>query len=227
MTKILLAERDIDILTSISNLRFMTSRQIHALHGYEGKYGSNVTRRKLLGLEKANLVNAWQPSKYDQKVFYLTQTGAQEVESFHGYKNIKTYRKSDKTLHHTLVSEIYVRLRLEKEGKLRAFALDYRVDEVVADAFVQYGIGQRRKLFFLEADRGTESMSYIRMKLDGYNRVCTSGLFQRKYGIFPDVVFVTTADNRQRSLAIVGEKYPYRVRVLTEREFVARPMCVV
>lgn len=227
MTTNLLSEKEIEILASISNLRFMTTSQLHVLNGYSGKYGINVTRRKLLELERNGLLKSWQPDKYSQKIFYLTKKGAKEVEAFLGYDNIPTYRKTDKTLHHVMVSEVYVRLSRER-GRINIFRLSAKVGDAVSDAFIQYQIDKRKKILFLEADRGTESMSHIKdVKLPEYQKTYNSGWWQDRYGIFPDVTFITVSDTRKRSLIKVGERFPMRVRVFTLDEFVANPLIIL
>lgn len=217
--KKVICEKDLAILSSISNLRFMTTNQIHTLHGYKGKYGIIVTRRKLVELENEGYLNSWQPSKYDQKVFYLTKKGAEEVKYHSGYHQVSTFNKSNKTLHQVMVSEVYVKLH-EGNGKVKRFALETKVDEdAIADAFVEYQIGQMVKVFFLECDKGTESITQIKTKLDGYNRINTIGLFQRKYGIFPDVYFITESDTRKRSLFSIAEKYRYKIKIMALDDF--------
>lgn len=224
-----LPERDIQMLNSISNLRFMNTQQIHQLHGYAGDYGPIVTRRKLRELEREGYLKSWQPSKYEQKVFYLTQKAAEEVEHYCGYDKVSTYRKSEKTLHQVMVSEVYVQLNMIDTGKIYRFALETKIDEgVIADAFVELRFGERAKIFFLEVDRGTESISHIRgVKLQGYNRINTSGIFQRKFGIFPDVIFITESDTRKRSLLRLTEKFNFKIKVFTFDEFTSHPLIVL
>ena len=71
----MLREKDHAILSSIANLHFMTTHQVHALHGYKGKYGKDLTRKKLKKLEDQGLLKSWQPSVYEPKIFYLTKKG--------------------------------------------------------------------------------------------------------------------------------------------------------
>lgn len=182
-----LQERDLEILFTISTLRFMNTNQIHLLHGYSGAYGSSVTRRKLVAMERSGLLKSWQPSKYEPKVWYLTKRGAAEVTHYTG-QTVRLVRKSNKTLHQVMVSEIYTRLKLEQSGRLRMFALDSPVGSAICDAFVKYeinrkssnGIQKLAKLLFLEVDTGTESVSYIRdTKLPAYRAAHDSGEFQK------------------------------------------------
>lgn len=230
-----LQERDLEILSTISALRFMTTGQIHLLHGYKGAYGQSVTRRKLAAMERAGLLKSWQPSKYEQKIWYVTKRGAEEVTHYTG-QQVKLARKSNKTLHQVAVSEVYTRLRLEKTGRLRMFALDYSVGSAICDAFVRYeidkkssnGIQKMVKLLFLEIDTGTESIAYIRdTKLLAYRVAYDSGEFQNKYGIFPDICFVTMSDTRKRTLIQIAEAFHFRIRVFTLDEVVSKSIYLI
>ncbi|MBP1935039.1 replication-relaxation family protein [Ammoniphilus resinae] len=222
-----LKEKEIHLLTTISNLRFMSTQQIHSIHGYNGKYGANVTRRKLKSLEETGYLKSWQPSKYDQKVFYLSKKGAEEIALFHGIENMKTVTKSNTTLHQLMVTEIYVGLRNCNIGKIRRFILNQLVGVAIADAFIEYQVGDKNKLIFLEVDRATERISIIMDKLKQYQEACESGWWQVKFGIFPEVCFVTTSDTRKRSLLKLKEQCQFRVNVMTLDEFTVKPESII
>lgn len=214
-----LIERDIEIMTSIYNLRFVSTRHIHILHGYNGKYGQDVTRRKLKQLEDIGLLKSYRPNIYEPKIFYLSKAGAEEVAIYNGLESVKTYQRSDKSAHQVMISDIYVALRQSDIGKLRRFTLSQRViDRLYTDAFIQYRIGDANKLLFLEADRATERINVIIDKLDAYKEAKEGGEWQRKFGIFPEIAFVTTSDTRKRSLLRLKERYDLRMRVLTLEE---------
>jgi hypothetical protein len=217
-----LKDRDISLLTTISNLRFMTTQQIHSIHGYSGKYGENVTRRKLKELESKGFLKSWKPDIYSSKVFYLTKAGAKEVELYNGYDNVKTFQKSNQTLHHVMVTEVYVQLK--KAGvKLRRFVIHPKVGEIEADAFIEYLEGNSLKVIFLEADRATETLQVLTEKLEEYKKVYESDWYQKRLGNFPRVAFVTSTEARRRALIRLLEKYPYRNIVMSESELRTNP----
>lgn len=217
-----LKDRDIEILSTISNLRFMTTQQIHTIHGYSGKYGENVTRRKLKQLEDEGYLKSWQPDKYSSKIFYLTKAGAKEVELYNGYENVRVYQKSNHTLHHVMVTEVFVVLR-KAGGKVRRFGIHTKVGEIISDAFIEYQVGNNVKLMFLEADRATETLQMITDKLEVYQKEYESGHYQKRFGIFPEVIFVTSTDARKRSLGRLLPKYPFRSKVMTDTELAKNP----
>lgn len=218
-----LKDRDIDILTTVSHMRFMNTSQIFRVHGYSGKYGENVTRRKLKDLEEKGFLKSWQPDIYSSKIFYLTKAGAKEVELYNGYENVRTFQRSNKTLHQVMVTEIFTLLKKCNTGKLRRFTLHPKVGEVEPDAWIEYQIGNSIKIILLEADRATETLSIITEKLDQYKQVYDSGEYQKKYGIFPRISFITCSDTRKRALLRLKEKYPYKSMVMTESELKLNP----
>lgn len=232
-----LKERDIDILTTIFNLHFLTTSQIHSIHGYSGEYGRNVTRRKLKQLEDAGYLHSWQPSKYDQKIFYLTKNGAQEVSLHNGYATFKTFKRSNTTLHQVMVSEVYAHLKSLKLGRLRRFTLNQKVGEAIADAFIEYQVNdssvnntrvkEKRKLIFLEADRGTETLQHIIEKITEYQKASDSGEFQKQFGIFPEVAFITSSEARKRAILRAKTEASIRVRVLSLDEFISHPEALI
>lgn len=201
----------------------MSTQQIHSIHGYKGRYGQDVTRKKLKQLEDYGYLKSWQPSKYEQKIYYLSRKGGEEVALFNGFEKVKTVTKSNQTLHQLMVTEIYVGLRNCNAGNLRRFILNQQVGNVIADAFVEYQIADKSKLLFLEADRATESILVIADKLKAYEEAGNDGWWQNKFGIFPELAFVTTSDTRKRSLLKLKGNYPYRFRVVGIEEFTVRP----
>ncbi len=227
-----LQEKDIEILSTIANLRFLTTQQLHSIHGNKSaKYGLIVTRRKLKSLEEKKLLQSWQPSKYDSKIYYLTKNGAQELSLFTGQEKIRTYSKSNNTLHQVMVSDIYCALRNCKAGRLRRFILNLPIGDATADALIEFQMGDKVKLLALEADRATERIGIIKEKLDAYWYECATGSWQKKYGVFPEIAFVTVSDTRKRTILRLREEYKeykdMRIRVLTMDEFEGNPAALV
>lgn len=111
--------REMHILNTLAQLRFVTTNQIHQLHGYSGSYGMKVTRRKLYEMERSGLIKSWQPSRYNQKIYYLSKHGAVEMEYHGGAAGTKIYKKSEKSIHQTWITEVFVGLKKAESGTLR------------------------------------------------------------------------------------------------------------
>ncbi|ADU30959.1 replication-relaxation family protein [Evansella cellulosilytica] len=223
----MLKERELQILQSIANLRFMNSQQIHTLHGYNGKYGERVTRRKLNELEKKKMLKSFQPSAYEKKIYYLTKTAAKELSHFTGIEGIKTLKKNDKSMHQVMVSEIYIQLQKCRIGQVKRYKVEDKIHEdLLVDAFVEYRLRStgKKKLIFVEADRGTESAVIIEEKFKKYDYLYRSHKFQNMYGIFPDILFITNSNTRKRVLLNLSNRFS-NLRVITGTldEFISSP----
>jgi hypothetical protein len=194
------------------------------MYGYGGDYGLKVTRRKLCELEQRGFIRSWQPGKYEQKIYYLTKAGAKEIEYFLNSEPVTTYRKNEKTLHQVLVSEVYVQLRFERTGELSRFLLNKKFGSCIPDAYILYDTKQQGFEFYLEVDRETESVVYIRdTKLDQYRR-----LFER---IGPtarhvSVIILTQSEYRKRALDALKRHFSFPIRIHTFNEFNVEPSIV-
>lgn len=220
-----LTDRDAGILSTLAFIRFMTTSQIHLVHGYEGTYGIKVTRRKLCELEAKGWIRSWQPSKYDQKIYYLTKAGAREIEYRLGFDDIQTYRKNEKTLHQIFVSEVYARLKTASIGKLRLFLLNKKIYHCVPDAYVVYQLnGETPPIeILLEVDRETESMAYIKeTKMEHYLRLFTEHYRENR----PIVLFLTISEHRKNGFDKLAQSFKVPAVVHTLDEFICDPSII-
>lgn len=218
----MITDRDAGILLLLADLRFMTTSQIHKIYGYRGNYGLKVTRRKLCDLESRGFIRSWRPSNYEQKIFYLTKAGAREVEYFFRNERVPTYRKTEKTMHQVFVSEVYVQLKSESSGELTQFTLNKKVGFCIPDAHIIYNTTQQYLEFYLEVDRETESIAYLRdTKLDNYRRLFESpGLT----GPNASVVILTLSEYRKSVLSALKRHITFPVQIYTFQEFSADPL---
>ncbi|KIL38455.1 hypothetical protein SD70_26150 [Gordoniibacillus kamchatkensis] len=217
----MLSEREANILSTLAQMRFMTTSQIHRLHGYLGEYGLKVTRRLLVKLEQDGLIMAWQPTKYAQKIHYLTKLGAKTMEYCYGYEHIPTFRRNEKALHQTYVSEAYVALKTAGPGQLHRFAINKKYGEVIPDAVIDYEWNGRLYTIYLEVDTGNESLLYLRdVKLAKYLRTFSG---------YPDpgarrsIVFLTLQEHRRNALRRMTEPDPLPISVFGVEELSANP----
>ncbi len=217
----MLSDRESQILATLSLLRFMTTGQIHRLHGYMGDYGLKVTRRLLGKLVQEGLIHAWQPSKYHQKIHYLTKLGAKTLEYYFGWDHVPTYRKSGKTVHQTYVSEIYVALKTMVPGTSWHFCLNKKYRDVVPDASVYFEPDNRPYLALFEVDMGNESLLYLRdVKLERYAR-SFARIAAPAGG--RSILFLTAGENRKIALGRLAESFPLPISVFLMDEIAMRP----
>lgn len=196
-----MSDRESSILLSLAKLRFMTTGQLHRLHGYAGRHGISVTRRKLTSLERVGWVKSWQPSKYDQKVFYLSKHGALELAYRLGEEGVRSFRRSEKALHYVLIAEAFVSLGTAEPGALRTFDVEPRRGRIIPDAYLEYLLDDRLAALFLEVDRNTESAAYLRdVKMEKYRCYYEERQISETLAATPSLLIVTLTDYRKRLL---------------------------
>jgi hypothetical protein len=219
-------ERDLSLMTFLYNLRYATTNQIHDAHGYVGKFGKTVTRKRLKYLEDKGYLKSFQGSVYEPKTFYLSKKGSEEVSIYNGYRDVRVFTRTDKTPHQVMVTECYCILK--KSLNLRRFVLNQPVAAKFADALIEIKLGERDyKLSFLEVDMATERIGIIIDKLVEYQKAYESNYWQHNYGVFPEVTFVTVSDTRKRSLLRLREKYQFKIKVLTFDELTVHPESIL
>jgi hypothetical protein len=221
----MVSDRVTNILSALALLRFMTTMQIHRLYGYFGEYGLKVTRRLLGKLESEGLVRAWQPSKYEQKIYYLTKLGANLMEHDYGYDHITTYRKSEKSLHQTYISEIYVALKSGVPEHFKQFFLNKKIGDVIPDATVYYEKDNRVHVIFIEIDTGSESLLYLRdVKLQRYMQTFSQiPLSHDTHAI----AFFTVHDERKKALLRMIKNYPLPISIHGIHEIAIDPSSIM
>ncbi|WP_158299347.1 replication-relaxation family protein [Paenibacillus antri] len=220
-----MSERESNIMLALARLRFMTTRQIHQLYGYAGSHGLSVTRRRLHEMESAGWVKSWQPSKYEQKIYYLSRGGALELEYRNGAEGVRTFRKSERSIHYSLIAEVFVRLRTADPGILRAFDVEPKFEKIVPDAYVELALDSRPFALFLELDRNTESAGYLRdVKMEKYRNWYAT---KAASSALPSLLVVTSTEYRKTLFDRIIEHYGLPAACYTIDEFVLSPVpCV-
>jgi len=220
-----MTERESNIMTALARLRFMTTRQIHRLYGYGGNHGLSVTRRRLQEMELAGWVKSWQPSKYDQKIFYLSKNGALEMEYRFGAEGVRTFRKSEKSIHYSLIAEVFVQLQTAEPGILRAFDVEPKFGKIVPDAYIELEVDSRPLRIFLELDRNTESAGYLRdIKLEKY-RIHYAA--QGRPAASPALMVVTSTEYRKALFIGIARQYGLPAACYTIDEFIVSPLLCI
>ncbi|HZG77073.1 MAG TPA: replication-relaxation family protein [Paenibacillus sp.] len=217
-----MSERESNILVALTRLRFMTTRQIHRLYGYTGNHGLSVTRRRLREMELTGWIKSWQPSKYDQKIFYLSKQGALELTYRCGVEDAKTYRKSEKAIHYSLIAEVIVQLHAAIPGFLRSFEVEPRFGNLIPDACLEVESDARSARMFLELDRNTESAGYLRdIKMEKYRSFyLTSGASESR----PALLIVTSTEYRKSLFDSIAKQFRLPAVCATIDEVTASPL---
>jgi hypothetical protein len=211
-----LGERDLRVLASVHEHRFLTTTQIRALHFREGtSAGAERTcRRTLTRLTRDRVLD-----RLDRRVGGVRAGSASFVYCVGriGRRLIgETHRATEPSalfLDHTLAIAD-VRIRLEDAARAKSIELlkveieptSWRrfvgpggaSDIVKPDLYVVTATGDYEDTWFLEVDRGTESPAALARKCHAYDRYWRSGREQAAHGSFPITLWICR-DERRRS----------------------------
>lgn len=182
------------ILSSLDELGFLTTGQIQRLHNLGGR--RNTTR--ILN-EMARYLHSF---RLDETVYYLNAAGRREIGS-------KRVRKRTFAVHHTLMrNEVYIAVR---PSFWRAeVSIKWPGHEIVPDALYRSD-----RLVFLEVDH-TQPMTANAKKIEKYRALRETGLFQRQFGEFPVIQYVTTTEYRRKRLRALLDGMKAEVLVFGE-----------
>ncbi len=217
----ILPERDKMVLRSLAKCQYLTSRQIGRLHFYSYANKTAIirtTNRALAKLRDYGLAEPLYP-RVGSKVnnWTITESGMSLINLDNPeYKPSKSYVKaSHNFLKHTLeVAEVYVQLfevcqkhqmelvktEMEPECWRGHAGEDGRPATMKPDMYARTGNGQFEDSWFFEVDMNTESPSVVLEKCRRYVHYCTTGMEQKRNGVFPLVVWIAYSENRKAKL---------------------------
>lgn len=226
LRKVIITERDQRLCELLHSLGAMT--RAHIQDCFEWSCVSDVNRRLRLLYDAGYLDRRLLPRTSGQApaVYLLGREGAKLVTSGpklagqsvvrrrHRFKNM-----SDSLLpHELLIAEFYCLLiatfRRYQGCDMREWRCDEQIlhlcnrfdegadVELKPDAYGSYHLLNLVFNFFLEADRGTESLSRLRKKVELYRAFKASGLFQKNFERKAfRLLFVSQSTTRARNIA--------------------------
>jgi hypothetical protein len=221
-----LSERDWDILHDLARLRLMSVRQIERLHITATSSLARARRaravmqrlhelglvvrleRRVGGVHAGSAGHVYTLSALGQRI-------TQSVDAVGEHRVRQPWEPSAPFVDHILaVTELYVELR-ESERQAIIAELDFEAEPqcwrvcsasngqqlvVKPDAFVHFVCGSYEYSYFVEVDRATQSRTVIRRKGEVYVDYFLSGHEQREHELFPQVLFVTTTEQRREQI---------------------------
>ncbi|MHB9053611.1 MAG: replication-relaxation family protein [Thermoleophilia bacterium] len=217
-----LTARDVTIILSVYENRFLKRDQIQRLHFADASvFACNRRLKKLY--EHSFLDKLIKPVAVGshQIVYALDRRGADVVASALEVDRhkIRWNRANNRVeflfLEHTLgVSEIRVCLDLALAGRREELLFYQRGDKshlrrismtgakkkyfvVAPDAFFGIQSGRGKHIFFLEVDMGTETLSRFTEKIVAYKRYWKSGQYKEEYG-YNHFRVLTVAESERR-----------------------------
>lgn len=210
-----LSDRDLDVLRSVSDHRFLTAVQIEALHfdrHSSKEAGARVCRRVLERLNSQRIIRRLQRRVGGVRagsasfVYAVGPMGTRLL----GHSK-RTTEPSELFLDHTLaIGDVRVELHsAERTGRISVIDLQVEPaawrrftgsggapDIVRPDLYLLTAAGEYEDAWFLEIDRGTESPAALSRKCHAYNRYWNSGQEQAQHGSFPLTVWVCETTER-------------------------------
>ncbi len=212
-----LTERDLAILKSVSDLRFMSGAQLSRLHFVDGSTPTataRTARRALLRLVGLDCLQRL-PRRVggvrsgSAGFVYALGLGGQRLAMERGWQPRRRGRRShapgrlflDHALEvaelHTLLVEADRARRLEllelvaEPGCWRSYpGLGNQRYVLKPDSFVRIGVGDFEDSWFIEIDRGTEGSRALEAKLRQYVKYEASESEQAAHGVFPRVLWL-------------------------------------
>lgn len=235
-----LMPRDLAVLKSVSDLRFVTGLQLARMHFAgegDGASRARAARRALLRLVRLDclvrLPRVVGGVRAGSAGFtYCLGLAGQRLAMNFGWLRVGRGRRSRSPglafLDHCLqVAELHTRL-VEADRAHRLELLELSAEPACwrqlrrigsrqilkPDSFVRVGVGEWEFSYFIEVDRGTEGSRTIDRKLQDYLAYEASGAEQREYGVFPKVLWTVPDSARAGVIAVEIEQLAGRGREL-------------
>ncbi len=211
-----LSERDLDVIRSVAEHRFLTARQLEQLHfasHASGEAGARICRRTLARLTHARLLARLQRRVGGVRAgsaSYVYALGSAGGRILDGTRNRVT-EPSSLFLDHTLAIGD-ARIAVDTAARAKRFDLiEVQIEPtcwrryagpggatatVKPDLYLVTAHEDFEDCWFLEIDRATESPAAISRKCRAYDLYWRSGREQAAHGTFPLVVWVTPDERR-------------------------------
>lgn len=210
-----LSERELGVLRSVHEHRFLTARQIEALHfhGHGSPLGAaRVCRRVLARLTEERVFNRLHRRVGGIRagsasfIYKVGPIGARLLN-----QPARSAEPSSMFLDHTLaVADTHIALlQAARYGRFELVCVEVEPDcwrryvgpggspEVLKpDLRVMTATGAYEDSWFLEVDRGTESPAALRRKCHAYDTYWRTGTEQDTFGAFPLVLWIAPSATR-------------------------------
>lgn len=221
-----LSQRDLDVLASLQQYRFVTTQQIARLH-FEATPESAVPRRvnhALARLRALGVVTTLERRIGGVRagsagyVWTLTDGGRRVTAATSGETRpprVRAYEPSVAFLEHTLAvgETALVAHEAARRGACRILTLEVEpeawrpyvgptgaVVRLKPDLAIVTEAGGFEDRWFIEVDRDTEPPSRVIAKCLAYERYRATGIEQREHGVFPATVWLVPSERRATQL---------------------------
>ena len=234
-----LSGRDLAIIRQVAELRLMSSRQIEAIHFPLGDHDTPLAATRACQRVLARLIRDRLLVRLERRLggvragsasyVYAPGPVGQRIATMDGPRR-RYHEPTSRFLDHTLaITQLVVNVTAASRSRtldliaLQAEPRCYREFSGIAgrtvlrpDLFVAIGVGEFEHRWFLEVDRGQESIPVVIRKCHLYEAYYQSGKEQAAHGMFPKVCWIVPDERRAGQ---VGEAIR-RDRRLTDQLFV-------
>lgn len=223
-----LDDRDLAVLRSVADLRFVSGVQLQRMHfvgAPDPAADARAARRCLLRLVRLRLLARLSRRVGGVRsgsagfVYHLALAG-QRLAGLYGWPPDQRSRRSQLPgtffLKHCLaISELHT-LLIEGDRASRFELLELVAEpacwrsygglgnqgqaSLKPDSYARIGVGEFEDSYFFEVDRGTEGSKTILRKLKEYIAYAGSGQEQEARGVFPRVLWLTSDDDRASAI---------------------------
>lgn len=217
-----LSERELAVLASVDTYRYMSAAQIERLHFQEhasADTAARIRRRVLERLTAARLLTRTERvigGIRGGSAGFVYGIGPLGHRLLHDDGSRGRWDEPSLTfLDHTLaVTDVAVQVtEASRHGDLDLLALEAEptcwrhftrglgAREVLKpDLFVSVGVGDYEHRWFIEVDRGTESIKALRDKCQTYEHYRRCGIEQAAHEVFPRVLWIVPKERRARQI---------------------------
>lgn len=227
-----LSDRDLNVLSFVASLRFVSGAQLARLC-FPG-VDARTVRRSLLRLVELGAIERLPRSVGGVRsgsagFIYHLGLGGQHVATSRGWLPPRRRRRGmtpgSLFVRHTLqVAELHTRLTEAARDErfelleLTAEPASWRptLDQPLLkpDSYVRLGSGPFEDSFFIEVDRGTEGSRALERQLGLYIAYHASGREQARFGVFPKTLWLTPDERRAEVIEDCIERLPMDAQAL-------------
>lgn len=218
-----LSGRDLAIVAQVAELRLMSARQIEAIHFPLSEHDNQLAATRAAQRVLARLVRDRLLVRLERRlggvragsasyIYGLGRVG-QRVLAMDGPRR-RYHEPTSRFLDHTLsIAQLVVDVTAaSRNGTLDVIALQaeprcYRDFSGVAgrtilrpDLFLAIGVGDWEQRWFIEVDRGQESLPVVIRKCRLYQSYYQSGKEQAAHGVFPRVCWIVPDERRAEQM---------------------------
>ncbi|MGN6217678.1 MAG: replication-relaxation family protein [Solirubrobacterales bacterium] len=239
-----LDERDLAVLRSVADLRFVSGAQLQRMHFYEAPdpaVNARSARRCLLRLVRVDLLvrlprRVGGVRSGSAGFIYHLGLAGQRLAVLLGWHPDRRRRRSQLPgtffLKHSLATSELHTLLIEGDRASRFELLELVAEPACwrsyggvgnqgqatlkPDSYARIGVGEFEDSYFFEVDRGSEGSKAIQRKLREYMGYAASGQEQESRGVFPRVLWLTPDEDRALAIGECVRRLP-----MSERELFA------